>query len=583
MYHSNKFQLNDMKKIKILLFTGLLGAFLMGCEKKLIEEPRSILTPDFFSTTQGFQQGLDAAYAGMRLFWGNQDYFTVTVIGTDEFKRGIDGNSDINVYSSGYTASTGVVNANWRNAYTFINTCNGIIDNAANVDLADATKKKMVAEAKFLRANYYFILVQFWGDVTLNTTFQSGPNTSAKRDPMSEVYKFIIKDLNEAVEDLPGGLIKDQLPGKVTKAAAQHVLAKVYLTKGGSLASEPSDYTNAYTIAKNLIDNRASFGLTLLPDFAKVFEEGNEANNEVIWSVQHTSNLAFNGPNNSGVSNFSADNVLNHMWVPQYERQGGMIRSTLYGRPYIRCTPTRWLTDTVFKERVNDTRYGKTFQTVWYANDPATPSTYPKWPTPLPAGAPAVAVAGQLKFGFGDTAIYMPGTDRTNAQIAASRPLLIPPRNYSNALSPYMMKYNDTKRANLNFPSIRPVIAFRLAETYLIAAEAAFRTGNMGDAVTYLNAIRTRAAYPSGNVAAMQITAADVTIDFILDERSRELCGELVRWLDLVRTGKLLERVKLHNPEAAINILPKHILRPIPQAQIDAVTTGTPYGQNPGW
>ena len=108
MYHSNKFQLNDMKKIKILLFTGLLGAFLMGCEKKLIEEPRSILTPDFFSTTQGFQQGLDAAYAGMRLFWGNQDYFTVTVIGTDEFKRGIDGNSDINVYSSGYTASTGV-------------------------------------------------------------------------------------------------------------------------------------------------------------------------------------------------------------------------------------------------------------------------------------------------------------------------------------------------------------------------------------------------------------------------------------------------------------------------------------------
>src|SRR5688572_12504301 len=134
-----------MKKFKILLFTGLLGTLLMGCEKKLIEEPRSILTPEFFSTTQGFQQGLDAAYAGMRLFWGNQDYFTITVIGTDEFKRGIDGNSDINVYSSGYTASTGVVNANWRNAYTFINTCNGIIDNAASVDVADATKKKMVA------------------------------------------------------------------------------------------------------------------------------------------------------------------------------------------------------------------------------------------------------------------------------------------------------------------------------------------------------------------------------------------------------------------------------------------------------
>jgi len=105
----------------------------------------------------------------------------------------------------------------------------------------------------------------------------------------------------------------------------------------------------------------------------------------------------------------------------------------------------------------------------------------------------------------------------------------------------------------------------------------------MPDAVNYINAIRTRAAYPTGNAAALQVTAADINIDFILDERSRELCGELMRWLDLVRTGKLLERVKLHNPEASINILPKHILRPIPQAQIDAVVTGDPYPQNPGW
>jgi len=270
------------------------------------------------------------------------------------------------------------------------------------------------------------------------------------------------------------------------------------------------------------------------------------------------------------------------MWVPQYEKQSGMVRSTQYGRPYIRCTPTRWMTDTVFNDKVNDTRYEKTFQTVWYANDPVTPSTYPKWPDPLPAGAPAGAVPGQLKFGFGDTAIYMPGTNRTNGEIAASKYLLIPPRNYSNALSPYMKKYNDTKRANLNFPSIRPVIGYRLAETYLIAAEAAFRIGN-ADAVTYINTIRTRAAFPTGDPAALQITAGDLSIDFILDERSREMCGELTRWLDLVRTGKLLERVKMHNPEASINILPRHILRPIPQAQIDAVTTGESYKQNEGW
>jgi starch-binding outer membrane protein, SusD/RagB family len=571
-----------MKNRIVIFLTGLLAFAAAGCSKLLKEEPRSVLTPQFFSTVQGFQQGLDAAYAGTRLIWGNQDYFTITVIGTDEFKRGIDGNSDINVYASSYTAQTGVINANWRNCYTFINTCNGVIDNAPNVPMPDATKKRMVAEAKFIRANYYFTLVQFWGDVTLNKTFQGVPTTAATRAPLGEVYDFIVQDLTDAIADLHQGLIKDVQPGRATKAAAMHVLAKVYLTRAGSSAAKPTDYEDAYNTAKSLIDDRSTYGLNLLPDFANVYLEGNEANSEVIWSVQHTSNLAYNGPNNSGVVNFSADNVLNHMWVPQYERQPGMVRSTQYGRPYIRCTPTRWLTDVAFADKVNDTRYGKTFQTVWYANNP-DPNSMPKWPNPLPPGAPPGAAPGQFKISIGDTAIYMPGTDRTNAQIAASRYVLIPPRNYSAALSPAMFKYFDTKRANLNFPSIRPVIAYRLGETYLIAAEAAFRTNRPAEAVTYINTIRTRAAFPTGNAAALQISETDLSIDFILDERTRELCGELVRWLDLVRTGKLIERVKLYNPEAATNIIDKHKLRPIPQAQIDAVVTGDPYPQNPGW
>jgi len=257
-----------------------------------------------------------------------------------------------------------------------------------------------------------------------------------------------------------------------------------------------------------------------------------------------------------------------------------MVRSMAYGRPYIRCTPTRWLTDTAFKERVNDTRYGKTFQTVWYANRTDYPTGYPVWTSPLPAGAPAGAVVGQPKFKLGDTAIYMPGVDVSDAKIAAAPYLLVPPRKYDNTLSATMKKYFDTKRGDLNSPSIRPVIAYRLAETYLIAAEAAFRIGNTGDAVKYINVVRERAAYPSGNAAAMDITAADLSIDFILDERARELCGEMVRWLDLVRTGKLLERVRMHNKEAAANIIEKHVLRPIPQAQIDATTTGDPYNNS---
>lgn len=564
-----------MKKIFFLLCTALI--VLAGCNKQLIEAPKSILVPSFFGTSQGLQQGLDAAYAGMRSFWGNQNLFTMTVIGTDEFMRGIDGNSDINLYSSNYTPSHGTVAAIWKDAYTFINTCNGIVDNAPKVDLPKATKDQIVGQAKFLRANYYFILVQFYGDVTLNKTFQTVPTTSAKRDPMADVYNFIIQDLKDAIAILPAGpKSSGVLPGKATAAAAKHVLAKVYLTRAGSSAKQSDDYLNAYTTATDLINSSASLGLSLLPDFAQVFAEGNEQNSEVLWTVQHTANIAFNGPNNSG----GADNVLNHMWVPQYEKQPGMMRSTQYGRPYIRCIPTLWLVDTAFMERVNDTRYNKTFQTVWYCNNA---SSIPKWPNPLPPGAPAGAVPGQPKFSLGDTAIFMPGYDVSDAQIKASRYLLIPPRKYTNALSPAMFKYFDTKRADLNAPSIRPVIVYRLAETYLIAAEAAFMIGKTADAVNYVNVVRERAAYPSGNPQAMDVSASDLSIDFFLDERSRELCGENMRWWDLVRTSKLLERVRLHNKEAAPNIQQKHTLRPIPQAQIDATTTGTPYPQNPGW
>ncbi|MBO9593343.1 MAG: RagB/SusD family nutrient uptake outer membrane protein [Niabella sp.] len=557
----------------------LLMVIVAACSRQLKEEPHSILTPEFLSTTQGLQRGLDAAYAGTRNLWGTQNLFTMTVIGTDEFYTGKDGNNDINKYNSNYNTSNGTVAAIWKECYTNINTCNGVIENAPKVTgLPDEQKARMVAEAKFLRANCYFLLVQFWGDVTLNKNFQTTPVTSATRSPAAEVYDFIIQDLNDAINTAGFPLSPKSagvLPGKATRAAALHVLAKVYLARAGSGAKKADDYKNAYTNAMEVINNS---GLSLLQDFGQVFAEGNEASNEVIWTVQHTSNLAYNGPNNSGGS----DNVLNHMWVPKYEDVGGMKRDVLYGRPYIRCVPTRWLTEVAFEERINDTRYNKTFQTVWYSNNAAS---IPKWTAPLPPGAPADAAVGKPKFSVGDTAIYMPGRAATNAEIAASRYLLMPPNNYTISLSPYMKKYNDTKRADMNYPSIRPVIVYRLGETYLIAAEAAYMGGaSMADAIQNINIVRRRAAYPNPNPGVMDV-AAIPSLDFILDERSRELCGELTRWLDLVRTGKLIDRVKTknYNPEAAANIKDFHVLRPIPQNQIDAVTTGTPYPQNQGW
>jgi starch-binding outer membrane protein, SusD/RagB family len=117
---------------------------------------------------------------------------------------------------------------------------------------------------------------------------------------------------------------------------------------------------------------------------------------------------------------------------------------------------------------------------------------------------------------------------------------------------------------------------------YLIAAEAELLQNNTAKAAELINVLRTRAA-ASGKTAEMQVTSANINIDFILDERARELAGEQLRWFDLKRTGKLVERVKLHNKSATTFIQDYHVLRPIPQKQLDAVTNKSTFVQNPGY
>jgi hypothetical protein len=562
-----------MKRLPIYILAALLIVTInSGCNKKLEEKPISNLTPDFFTTSQGFQAGLDAAYAGFRTIYGPDTYFEMAVGGTDEFQAGVDGTGALVRYSSGFNTSDGTVLGIWKNCYTYINTCNGLIDNAATLTTMDATlKNEMVAEAKFLRANYYFILVQNWADVTLNMHYQSVPTLSATRDKMADVYQFIISDLNDAITLLPATpQTANVLTGKATKIAAMHVLAKVYLTRGYSGAKVADDFKNAALTATNAINTVApAGGVKLLADFGKVAAQGNEANTEVLWAVQHTASVAYNGSptqNNSG-----PDNLYLHFFVPRYELQPGMQRDIMDGRPYARVMPTRWLLDTAFKDKTNDTRYFKSFQSVWIANNAAT----------IPKDA-----SNKPKYAVGDTAIWMPGIELTATQIAKYRYQVLPPSKYVNTLYPTMTKYYDDKRSDQNAPSIRPIIIYRLAETYLIAAEALIMDNRPAEALPFVNAIRERAAYPTGNAAAMDVTVSSMTIDFILDERTRELCGELSRWQDLVRTGKLLPRVIQHNADARANIKAFHVLRPIPQAQVDGTIVGPKYDNSryfPGW
>jgi hypothetical protein len=159
--------------------------------------------------------------------------------------------------------------------------------------------------------------------------------------------------------------------------------------------------------------------------------------------------------------------------------------------------------------------------------------------------------------------------------------IVITPEEYSERLFPSMNKWIDPTRPDRQKEQgQRDFILMRLGDAYLLRAEARLQQDDTNGAADDINVVRTRAAWP-GEEAAMQITPADVTLDFLLDERARELVGEGWRWWDLARTGTLVDRVKMHNPEGAPNIQDYHYVRPIPQNQIDRTLGG--YPQNPGY
>jgi hypothetical protein len=155
------------------------------------------------------------------------------------------------------------------------------------------------------------------------------------------------------------------------------------------------------------------------------------------------------------------------------------------------------------------------------------------------------------------------------------------PNDRSHYIS--LKKFDDPTRATSDeTQSSRDAFLIRLSEMYLIASEAQLNLSKPDSAAYYINQVRSRAAIP-GHQAAMQVLPGDITIDFILDERAREFAGEELRWFDLKRTSKLVERVKKYNPDAAQYIQTFNALRPIPQAQIDAVTNKDTFKQNPGY
>ena len=548
--------------LALLLLTG------QSCKDVLNEVVVSNISNDYMNTTSGFNSAVNAAYSALRVFYGTEEGLTMSEYGTDIYRAGADGSyKGFHFYDSqlnSYIGSTGTpLQTIWDGLYQGVNTANAIVDRAPNVaGLSDAVKKQRVAEAKFLRAQYYFILLQEWGGVDLRLTETLAPSKVATRASESDTYKAIIADLMASLPDLENkGQSADY--GRATKAAAEHLLARVYLTKATSSAKAADDYANAATYAQNVINN---YNFKLLPDFASVFQQGaGEISSEVIFAVQYTSNPLTNGNGNS----------LHLYFGMQYDVQAGMVRDVLGGRPFKRLRPTTYLTEVVFKDRINDSRYKKTFKDTWLSNNPGTFTNV------------FDDTKKSVTFKANDTTIYIPGVEWTREQRAAKPYQVLVPSLYGAALFPTLQKFLDPLRPDKTYTAgSRDYLAFRLAETYLILAEAQLQQGKTTEAAAAINMVRVRAANP-GKAAAMTVTPADMNMTLLMEERARELAGEQTRWFDLKRWGNLVERTKLYNPDAATTIKDIHNLRPIPQTQIDRsakAADGSPgFAQNPGY
>lgn len=523
----------------------------------LKEYPVTGVTSAYFQTPAGAEAATLGSYAGLRGIYGGENEIRLFMIGTDSWEKGdqLDPNGAgyFNDYTAQFTSTegTGAVQGMWQSAYSSINTANtAIAAITASTGLTDAMKNTRLAENRFLRALYYFDLVRTYGAVQLNLQPTEGVSIQAHRTPVDSIYSAaIIPDLEFAIANLPlKGAQTDYF--RATKGAAETLLSEVYLTRAAA-----GDFDKAVQLTSDVI---SSGKYTLNPSFSALFclptttsgacdyAASQKTDPELVFSV------TFTGDN--GTDAFG--NNLHLYWVMWYDNSAytnpGLSRTPAYGRPYRRTRPTLHLLDLF--NRATDSRYNSTFQTVWLR-------------TP------------------GDTAILLTGSNTTETKPSARFGKYGEPQ-YTNGLFPTLKKWLDQTRTDANvFPGHRDRQLWRLADVYLLRAEANIRAGHPADAVADLNVIRRRAAIAGQNndvdVAAFNASP----IDYLLDERERELAGEERRFFTLTRQGSavFLRRVKAYNSTASA-VQAYFMLRPIPQTQIDRTEGGkASFPQNPGY
>lgn len=568
----------------LYIFALAVSLAFTACSDFLEQDNKSnVPTEEFYNTANGFASLTNSAYSSLRTIYSAQPQLFVA--GTDLYADGKSQGVVMGQYT--FTTDEGIIKDFYDRCYKGIQLANSVIAYGETTE-DNAQRLQYIDEARYLRAWWYFQLVQQFGPVALNTEMFESAVMSHERTDLATVYQFIIDEFtylasadSHLLERASSGV------GRANKRAAAFYAAKAYLTRGwldgtdyeaqeASIA-QATDFDNAVTYARQAINGE-------LPALSieEAFDVNNEENDELFWSVQYSSSAVENPVDDGSYQQAQFGAYQGGSEKPRNKAIDGNFAPSLrlqqmYTRGDGRLEQTFMLE---FHEAYFDWYTNPTSKILYYyAPAWATDEDIAAWRADDPNGIKTETIVSKT--------VAEGGIAPSNGQPASYKDRRT--QDFGNAAIKKFDDYTETSIANRSTTcSMHDVVLARLGEAYLIAAEAYYKKGDMRQAAEMINNLRQRpGTIKSGYETAMHVDAADITIDFILDERARELAGEYVRWTDLKRTHKLIEYVTEYNEDGVeLSALTGpdgkyKILRPIPQAAIDL--NQAHVEQNPGY